>query len=201
MHQSESDILSEKPAYTIKTAEIPVADYIRGYRDADRFAGYCRECPNYGNSWACPPFLNDSCERIGRWQNALLVACTIPLPDRQLSGTETLAILQKPRLEMEQRLLDLEKAVGGLAFGFSGNCPRCEVCSRKSGRKCRHPELVRPALEAYGFDVCKTMEEIFGESLQWASGERRPNRLTLVGALFHDCAPDTVSYPDPESQK
>ena len=38
------------------TASLPAAEYIAVYRDARRFGACCRACPNYGRSWACPPF-------------------------------------------------------------------------------------------------------------------------------------------------
>ena len=43
---------------------LPAADYIARFRDADRIAGYCRTCPNYGQSWGCPPFDFDAEEYL-----------------------------------------------------------------------------------------------------------------------------------------
>lgn len=49
------------------TATIPVADYIAGFRDSDRFLGYCKECHNYGSCWACPPFDFDVDELLNKY--------------------------------------------------------------------------------------------------------------------------------------
>lgn len=39
---------------------VSVADYIARFRDAERFEGCCRACPNYGCSWGCPPSISMS---------------------------------------------------------------------------------------------------------------------------------------------
>ena len=56
---------------------IPVADYIARFRDAERFEGCCRTCPNYGRSWGCPPFDFDVEEYLTRYSRALLIATKI----------------------------------------------------------------------------------------------------------------------------
>lgn len=38
------------------TANISVDEYISRFRDEKRFVEFCKQCPNYGNSWGCPPF-------------------------------------------------------------------------------------------------------------------------------------------------
>lgn len=73
--------------------------------------------------------------------------------------------------------------------GFhGGTCIHCPEgsCTRPEGRPCRHPELVRPSLEACGFDVARTASELFGIELKWGSGGRMPEYLTLVCGFFHD---------------
>ncbi len=157
-----------------------------GYRDADRFIECCRQCRNYGRSWACPPFDYDTEAMLGQWQNALIVICRIGLPECDNPMAEGLRLLRLARVDLEKRLLELEREHGGLAFGFSGECLHCRQCVRCDGMKCRHPELVRPALEAYGFDVGKTVSDLFGFRLQWATKDALPEYLTLVGALFHN---------------
>ena len=59
------------------TASLPVADFIARFRDAERIAGYCRACPNYGRSWACPPFDFDLEEYLSGYATALIVATKI----------------------------------------------------------------------------------------------------------------------------
>lgn len=64
------------------TASLPVADFIARFRDAERIAGYCRACPNYGRSWACPPFDFDLEEYLSGYATALIVARRSPRPAR-----------------------------------------------------------------------------------------------------------------------
>lgn len=51
---------------------------------------------------------------------------------------------------------------------------------------CRHPELVRPSLEACGFDIGRTTSELFGIELKWGADGKMPEYLTLVCGFFHD---------------
>lgn len=169
----------------IKTAEIPVSEYISGYRDSVRINALCRQCRNYGKVWMCPPFVFDADARLSRWSDALIVACSFHIqPGATLeTGMEKLRATRKI---LEENLLRYENEVGGLAFGFSGECLHCKECTRAQGRECRHPELVRPALEAYGFDVGKTVSELLGIQLQWAPKGKLPEVITLVGAVFYN---------------
>ncbi len=155
------------------------------YRDEDRFMGMCRRCPNYGRLWSCPPFDFDSTAMLRRWTKALIVAMEIDIPERTPVG-EAASLTRAPRTELENRLLEMERECGGLAFGFSGMCLRCENCTRSEGKPCCHPDKVRPALEAYGFDIGKTVTDLFGLQLQWAEGDILPPTLIFVAGLLHN---------------
>ena len=143
------------------TAELPAAAYVARFRDAERVGCYCRECGNYGRSWGCPPFGFDMEEYVTRYGTAQ---------------------------RLERRLLEMERQYGGRSFAYVGTCIHCPEgsCTRPEGRPCRHPELVRPSLEACGFDVARTASELFGIEMKWGSGGRMPEYLTLVCGFFHD---------------
>ena len=66
------------------------------------------------------------------------------------------------------------------------------VSTRPLGLPCRHPELVRPSLEAYGFDISRTTNELFGIELLWGKDGMLPKYLTLVCGFFHNS--DVVSF-------
>lgn len=178
----------------IRTAEITVESYMARYRDAERFMAFCRQCGNYGRSWACPPFGVDAGQKLSMWHNALIVAVSMEITPGH-SVDEAMNLMRPARISLEKTLLGLERQHGGMAFGFSGQCPYCRQCTRGQGEACRHPDLVRPALEAYGFDVGRTAEELLGIRLQWAAAGKLPRRLTLVGALFHDMPLNSI-MPD-----
>lgn len=45
---------------------------------------------------------------------------------------------------------------------------------------------MRPSLEACGFDLCRTSEELFGIPLLWSCDGRIPEYLMLVSGFFHN---------------
>ena len=66
----------------------PMADYMRGFRDAGRFKEYCKVCGQYGTCWACPPFDFDTDGYLARYENILLVAVKIDVPCRSEKMSE-----------------------------------------------------------------------------------------------------------------
>lgn len=177
----------------VRTREVDMADYVKRFRDVERFEGFCQACHNYGTCWICPPFDDDTGSPFEKYESLLLIACTLPRP----AESDHLMLLQEmmPARELlEQSLLQLEKTTGGRAFGFTGFCIYCKECSRKKGEKCRFPEKARPSLEAYGFDLCATMDQLFGVSLEWAGKGRTPEEVTLIGGLAHNKPQGTVRF-------
>lgn len=170
------------------TAELSVADYIARYRDAGRFIGYCRECRNFGHSWGCPPFDYEVDQLLGRYRTALLVATKITPAEGDRPLSDAGVLIRPERIRLERRLLDMENLYGGRSFAYVGSCLYCPEgsCTRPSGKPCRHPALVRPSLEAYGFDIGKTASELFGIELKWGAQGRLPAYLTLVCGFFHN---------------
>lgn len=171
-------------------AELPAADYIARFRDAERIAGYCRACSNYGRSWGCPPFGFSVEEYLSGYTTALLVAVKIVPLQKGLPLSEVGRLMRPERERLEGRLLDMERRYGGRSFAYVGTCLHCPEgrCTRPDGKPCRHPERVRPSLEACGFDVSRTADELFGIELKWGSEGRMPEYLTLVCGFFHNAA-------------
>lgn len=170
------------------TVSISTDEYMRRFKDADRFIGYCRACSNYNRTWACPPFSHDLDRELRGYRNVLLIATKIT-PDRQdnpLSESRRLILPERKRLE--HRLLEMERIYDGRAFAYVGSCLYCPEgsCTRPLGLPCRHPELVRPSLKAYGFDISRTTSELFGIELLWGKNGVLPEYLTLVCGFFHN---------------
>lgn len=170
------------------TASLPVADFIARFRDAERIAGYCRACPNYGRSWACPPFGFDLEEYLSGYATALIVATKITPAREGLPFSEAGRLIRPERVRHERLLLDMERRYGGRAFAYAGTCLYCPAgeCARIAGKPCRHPEWVRPSLEACGFDLCRTTGELLGIPLRWSGDGLLPEYLTLVSGFFHN---------------
>lgn len=178
------------PEYTAQdfTASLPAADYIALYRDAKRVAACCRACPNYGHTWACPPFDFDMEEYLSGYRTALIIATKVTPLRHDLPLSESENLLQPERTWHERLLLELERRYEGRAFAYAGTCRYCPSgsCTRPEGKPCRHPESVRPSLEACGFDLCRTTEELIGIPLRWGEADRMPEYLTLVSGFFHN---------------
>lgn len=176
--------------YTIEefSHDISVAEYIAHFHKPNEVWGYCRACSNYGKQWGCPPFDFDVVERLSKYRSLQLIVTKIILHDRSLPSFEIDNILLHERLELEKRLLELERTHCGLACTFIGKCLHCgeAYCARLEGKPCRHPELIRPSLEAYGFDITKTLSELFDIELKWGINGSTPEYIILVCGLFYN---------------
>lgn len=172
------------PEYTIIEKTVETRRLIESFRDVDRFMGFCRDCPGYGQRWGCPPLCAGDYPEPADFRYADIVLFKIEC-DRHNGGIES--IMQNIRPELENKLLERERD-GAFAVLLTGMCGHCGdmKCTRPAGKACRHPELVRPSLEALGFDVVKIARDIFDIDIQWSRhGEEIPY-LTLTGALFHN---------------
>ena len=165
-------------------------EYVKRFRDRERFVALCRECPMFGRQYGCPPFDADpagGCLSGGTFTTYLDVIEPV-VSDGAESLPLSLAepVMAHVRDMAEPELLRLERASGGRAFVGVGRCTRCGSlpCARLAGEPCRHPESVRPSLEAVGFDVEAIARELFGVRLMWSADGRMPARLHLVTALW-----------------
>ena len=170
------------------SVSISVDEYIHRFRDVTTIGEYCRACENYGKSWGCPPFGFDVEERLRQYKEVLLIAVKITPKEQGLLLGVAQELILPERKRLDKCLLELEKQHNGLACSYVGKCYYCtdKTCSRLCGAPCRHPELLRPSLEAYGFDVARTTKELFGQELQWGKDGYLPAYLILVCALFHN---------------
>lgn len=164
---------------------MPARDYIERFRDAERFMECCRQCKAFGHTWACPPFSHDCEAELRRYSTVFLKATKIYFRSRDAARYERQVLPERWRLESEMRRM--ERLTGGRAFVNVGRCLHCPEgnCTRLSGEPCRHPELVRPSLEAYGFDLTRTATELFGIDMKWGAGGQLPEYLTLICAVFY----------------
>lgn len=168
-------------------ASIDADTYIREYNDVERFLALCRECPNFGRVWACPPLSVDPVSELSAFDTVSVFATKI-FPERtDIPISEAGRVLVDERRQMERHLRELERKTSGRALAFAGKCLYCPEgsCTRPLGRPCRHSDLVRPSLEAYGFDLGKTAERLLGFPLLWSDDGYIPRYLTLIGAVFH----------------
>lgn len=145
------------------TETLPLAELTRRFRNPEKFIAYCRECGRYDHCWACPPYEFDPSEVLAGYTVAWIAGIRI-IPDRgstqsprhpggsDRSGTGDAG--PGTRGGRPQLLAIERKHPGSRAF-FAGTCFACPegTCTRHKGIPCRHPDRVRPSLEAFGFDI------------------------------------------------
>lgn len=171
---------------------ISVADYLAEYYDA-KILDYCKVCPNFGKTWACPPYDFDARAFVAQFNHAMLIgtkAVPTAATREQSTSPEARLALQKQGIQdawqsVRPFMMQCEQRHPGtvsLCGPFA--CHGCDGCSRPDGNPCKHPELMRHSLESLGFDVGKTTTQLLGIELQWASDGQLPPYLTLVTMLL-----------------
>lgn len=173
------------PGYTLQEQwrTMPMKEYAETFRDFGRVRGYCHGCGRYGKCWACPPYDFAEEEYLGQFTTISLLATKItPSEGVALTPETAERILNRERQRLDRMLLGME---GNARAFFAGTCILCppEKCTRREGLPCRHPESIRPSLEALGFDIARTASELFGIPLQWGSPGTFPAYLTLISAI------------------
>jgi predicted metal-binding protein len=186
------------------TVTIKVAEYIRDYRDVDKFIVYCKQCNRYNACWSCPPYDFDPTGCMMKHENAHIIGTKINIDKALLNECTGIQpckdasyqILGEVRRSLDVKLLALEQYYPGSRAFFAGTCRLCELgdCTRIFGKRCIYPDKIRPSLEAFGFDISKTSSQLLNTELQWGSKERLPDYFVLVSALFTSRAIEKITW-------
>jgi len=181
-----------KYTVTSKQATIEADEFIRRYRDVERFDAYCRQCPGYGKTWSCPPFDFDPRTRCDGFKTVILMGTTIEFDEQtravcktaeQSSATGHQAMKEVWETLLPQ-LYQMEREHSGSRC-FTFRCELCpEGCTRPQGKPCRHPEMMRHSLESVGFDIGAMTRELLGIELEWSNDGSLTKHITLVTALM-----------------
>ena len=181
--------MKENMAYTVEryTAENDAKVYIERFRKADYFIRLCQQCGNYGRRYGCPPFDDDPLAAIGGYDKVRIMGLKITPKDKSLPLEAANDLMNPVISELNEELLETEKSLGGMCYGFVGTCPYCggATCARIDGKPCKHPDKVRPSLEAIGFDISKTAKDLLGIDIKWSQDGLIPEYLTLVCGIFY----------------
>ena len=104
-------------------------------------------CNRWGRFWTCPPHLSlgpeEFMKAFDKYRKAIIIKASDPKAGQEIG----LAI------EKEAMLFH------GCLFAFSMFlCVRCEECAYPE--PCLFPHIARPAMDAYGIDIGKTVEPL-----------------------------------------
>lgn len=144
-------------------------------------------CGNYGKCWMCPPDVGDIqllMDRVRQYTVGVLYQTISALEDS--FDYEGMTAAGAAHVQVSQRLQ--AAAAPLLPEGFlhltCGGCRLCEVCAKREGKPCIHPDQALPSLESYGIDVYNTAK---GTSLKYINGQ---NTVTYFGAVLFTPAAD-----------
>ena len=152
--------MEEAKLYTCTTLEqtVPLKEFRETLVNVPLFSGYCRDCPNCGRYWSCPPFsepsecLWDRYETIWIFGRKLLLSQE--LQDEEISMDEmtarSKALLHPEKERLLGELLELERQFPGSLALSAGSCEGCppKQCARAEGKPCLPPERLRCSLES-----------------------------------------------------
>jgi predicted metal-binding protein len=164
-----------------RAAVIPVADIETDASFRDLCAA--NVCGNYGRNWMCPPDAGDIHELMAAlhaYSYALVYQTVSELEDSYDFEGMMDAGLRHNRLMVElRRGIDALNLPRTLHLG-AGGCRMCEVCAKRTGEPCRHPELAVASLETYGVNVSKLAP---AAGMKYINGK---DTVTYFGAVLFD---------------
>ena len=141
---------------------ISVSRLIDEYLDVERFLLCCKECPNYGKKYTCPPHAFDVSEFWLGFSELEIYAVV-------LDGNQN---YEQAEAELMDELLRLEAEIPGSVCLSAGNAGVFEK------------ERMRYSIESLGGNVDKLCRELIGISLEWGKEGELPASITLVAGLL-----------------
>ena len=140
-------------------------------------------CGNYGRNWMCPPDAGDIHELMAalRTYSFVLVYQTVSaLEDSyDFEGMMEAGVAHNKLMIQLRDRLHAEPLPRILHLG-AGGCRMCEVCAKRTGEPCRHPDLAVASLETYGINVSKLAATA---GMKYINGK---DTVTYFGAVLFD---------------
>ncbi|HPG92063.1 MAG TPA: DUF2284 domain-containing protein [Clostridia bacterium] len=178
--------------YTQKhTAEIDIDTLLKDYIDFSQYENSCKDCPNYGTLYSCPPYDFDKKEFLQKFSKLKIIALQI-LFDKKLTNkfyseseisTVYRNIITPERNSFDSDLLLEEKSINGLAL-YAGSCNFCQICKRKINQTCEYPDKMRYSIESLGGDVVGLSRDYLGVNILWAGKGNLPEYFLFVGGVL-----------------
>ena len=140
-------------------------------------------CGNYGRNWMCPPDAGDIHELMAALRTysfALVYQTVTELEDSyDFEGMMDAGVAHNKLMIQLREALNAENLSRVLHLG-AGGCRMCEVCAKRTGEPCRHPDLAVASLETYGINVSKLAP---AAGMKYVNGK---DTVTYFGAALFD---------------
>ena len=140
-------------------------------------------CGNYGRNWMCPPDAGDIHDLMAalRTYSFVLVYQTVSaLEDSyDFEGMMEAGVAHNKLMITLRDRMSAENLSRVLHLG-AGGCRMCEVCAKRTGEPCRHPDLAVASLETYGINVSKLA---VSAGMKYINGR---DTVTYFGAVLFD---------------
>ena len=140
-------------------------------------------CGNYGRNWMCPPDagdIQDLMAAIRTYSYALVYQTVSELEDSyDFEGMMDAGVAHNKLMIALREKLAAENLPRVLHLG-AGGCRMCEVCAKRTGEPCRHPDLAVASLETYGVNVSKLAATA---GMRYINGQ---DTVTYFGAVLFD---------------
>ena len=171
--------------YTLERfeTETDTDSYIRDYVDINHFLECCKECPNYGNRWACPPYDFDPMEIWTAFDHLLIAGYRLTFSEDRTEEEMTKALWEVKQKISEELYAEEDKFPGSRALS-AGTCQICDECTRPEEKPCRYPDRMRYSIESLGGNVGKTISRLCGIEIEWIEEGKIPEHFVLVGGLL-----------------
>lgn len=152
------------------------------YYHPEEVLGYCSRCKNHGKFWSCPPHSFDIQNYFQQFQYAYVIGVKVPL-DKLFTKDEALTHYHKQKIELNERLQQLQSTLTDAKVLVAGECWHCKKCVREEKQVCVSPEKLSYSLESLGIKISGILEQEFNDKLQWQK-DKMPESLYLVQAVL-----------------
>lgn len=175
----------------VKTLTVP--EWLQEYCHPEIFVPLCKECPEYGRNWSCPPGVPPVEEIVGKYRFAQVIGLKVLYEDwvrreAAVSSQREEEMREKTygaaKKKMLQALLALEKEFPDSLTIMAGRCELCAHCARIDGKGCRHPDQMRFSYSGLGFDLGRISAELLEMPLLWQNGGL-PEYNVAVATFLH----------------
>lgn len=164
-------------------AEIDIPSYVEGYVDVEYFLGCCRECPDFGRYWSCPPYDFDPVDFWNSYDVLRVIGVRLTFSEDRTEEEMTAARYACKR-QLTKELEKMHEEIPGSMPLSAGGCQICEGCTRPEDAPCRHPDKMRYSIESIGGNVGKTISKLCGIEIEWIEEGKLPEHFVLVGGLL-----------------